>query len=75
MKGGIIVVNLEENSICQYLMLVAVDHDGASYPNAKDHIDYIIWDSRATEIIFILNPVEDQAIFSICHVWYRMAEV
>lgn len=69
-----LIRNIEEDSICQYLIVIALDHDEADSLNADDLIKYIKNNSRAKDVILLVNPTQNQMVFPICQVWHRMAE-
>lgn len=74
-KLDILIKTIEEDSICQYLIVVAIDHDEADSPNANDLIKYIKGYSRAKEVVLLVNPPQCNVTFPICQIWHRMAEV
>lgn len=72
-----LLFQLEKDSLCEYLLVVALDKDEADSKLAKDFVEGLerYFARRTKNRLFVIeNPVFPSDSFPICHVWHSMAE-
>ena len=70
-----LLTSIEKDPLCEYILILALDHDEADKEEAKKLIHSIQSRTRMKALDVIVNPPRDsRSPFPICQVWDQMAK-